>query len=171
MLAAADVSVTIASRHAVVVVQDTRFDAGVQLGTEIAVGIEAHRPLGDRARGGVGTAIALGTTLQSAGLGGYVYRGLATRSASIYGWVTLPGGTGAIGGVNLALGSYDLTTLLFFFPEVSVGPMFTTRLSETLSVYWAVPVTYQFRADLAYALSIGIYGRLSVDFRSPRSYS
>lgn len=150
--------------------QDTRFDLGVQLGSEIGLGIERRWSFANEVDAGFGGGAAVGMVLQSSGLNGVVYRGIATRSIWLQGWATGSAGIGGSLGVTLNLASYELTSLLFFFPEVIVGPTFATRITDRASIMWAIPLSYQFRSDLDVAFSAGLTGRLAVDFRSPAAY-
>ena len=167
----ADLAVTVGSRHAALVVQDTRFDPAVQLASEVGAGVGGQWKL----RGGRAGAIAAGLGLAVASVGpstafaGYFYRGLAVRSLTVTGAWTSPSGVGVRVGAAASFASYALTTLLFFYPEVEIAPTLRMRLAKRIRVDWALPVFYQFRQDLAYAVGIGLRATVALEFSSPES--
>lgn len=167
----ADLAVTVGSRHAALVVQDTRFDPAVQLVSDVALGLGAQWELrGGRAGTfGTGLGVRVSRVSRSTAFGGYYYRGLAVRSLALSGAWTSPSGAGVRIAGSASFASYALTTLLFFYPEVEVAPTLRTRLTERARVEWALPVFYQFRQDLAYAVGVGLRATVALEFSSPES--
>lgn len=167
--ASADIAVTVGSRQAALVVQDTRFEPAVQLLTETGIGTQIHRAFESGAAIAFDGGIAIGRISPSAPFGGYFYRGLSLRGAALSGEFVAAGGAGVRVSTRAVWGSYELTTLLFFYPEIELAPTFRMRLGDRLRVDWALPVFYQFRQDLAYAFGLGLSGRLSLEFQTPES--
>lgn len=163
----ADIAVAVGSREAALVVQDTRFQPGVQLLTELSVGVIHAWRLAEVHVVSVGGGATIGAVGSSAVRTGYLYRGLATRALWLAAGWTARDGLGLSLTGRAALGSYQMTTLLFFYPEVELAPTFRMRLGDVVRIDWAMPVFYQFRRDLAYAVGIGISARLGLEISPP----
>ena len=176
----ADLAVTVGSRHAALVVQDTRFDPAVQLVSDVALGVawEWRFPR----RPGVFTAqptVGIGRIGRSTAFSGYYYRAVALRSLGLdlhlVGSPTVGRGSpranvvGARLGGHAVLASYEMTSLLFFYPELELAITMRSRLSDRVRVDWALPVFYQFRQDLAYAVGVGLRATVALEFSSPES--
>ncbi len=167
----ADLAVTVGSRHAALVVQDTRFDRAVQLVSEARAGVGGQWKL----RGGRAGAIAADAGLavasvgRSAAFAGCFYRSLVVRSLTVTGAWTSPSGVGVRVGAAASFASYSSTTLLFFYPEVEIAPTLRLRLTERIRVDWALPLFSQFRQDLAYAVGVGLRATVGLEFSSPES--
>lgn len=176
----ADLAVTVGSRHAALVVQDTRFDPAVQLVSDVAIGLAWDWWLPSRP--GVFTvepSLGVGRIGRSRTLDGYFYRGVAVRSLGLElqlaGWPGVGRGSRAanVVGARLTgravLASYELTSLLFFYPELELALTLRTRLGERVRIDWAMPLFYQFRRDLAYAFGAGFSTTIALEFSSPGS--
>lgn len=138
--------------------------------SEVGVGLAREWRFGRPADNAIvaEAGISVGRVGRSTALGGYYYRGLALRSLGLGAAWVAGGGPGLRAGARAVFASYELTTLLFFYPEVAFGPTLRTRLSERVRIDWAMPVFYQFRHDLAYAVGVGLQGTLSLEFSPPR---
>lgn len=164
----ADFSVTVATRQAALMVQDTHFAPAVQLLNELQVGLGfragVHPVAGFRADAGVGVGHVGASRMQR----GYRYRGLVTRSLWIAsGWVFENGfGFMAQGRANLA--AYELTSVIFSYVEVELAPRLTLSVGRHAKLEWSVPFVYQFRHDVDFAMGVGVRGALVLEFSPPR---
>lgn len=165
--APADIAVTVSTSQAALVVQDTRFNPAVQLASDLTAGFGTIIQIGESARAGIGAGIGLGAVRQSEVNGGVVYRGMATRHLSLESWFSLASGMGVRLAGKAVLASYELTTLLFFYPEISLAPQFTLPIGPRSAVTWSLPISYQFRQDLQFALSAGVLASWHLEFNAP----
>lgn len=169
----ADIAVTVGNRQAALVIQDTRFDPAVQLMSELTLGVglrSGRAPAGTAYPGPaafLAGGVAVGLVSQSRALSGYVYRGLATRSIWLSGAWASRSGVGIELTARAVLASYQLTSLLSFYPEVEIAPTFATARGERYAIEWSAPIFTQFRRDLTYAIGFGISGRLALEISSP----
>lgn len=174
----ADVAVTIGTRQAALVVEDTRFNPAVQLLSELEFSVGVALPLGEPPSGlveppfprhvlGAEVGVALGAVKQSATIGNTNYRGLTMRSMIASGGWRSPSGAGVEVGGRAVFATYDLTNALFFFPEAYLAPLVRVPLSRASAVEWSIPLSWQFRVDLAIAFSVGVQARLALEFGAP----
>jgi hypothetical protein len=162
----ADGAVIAGSRQAALIVQHTPFAPAVQLLSELNLGAGFVWAIDPGARLRVDAGLAIGTIGRSALLSGYRYRGLTTRSLWLSaGWAPA-GRIGVTVTGRAVLSSYELTSLLFFYPELEVSPELTTYIGPRTRIDWALPVFYQFRHDLELAVGVGLRGSLGLEFRS-----
>ena len=131
--------------------KDIRFDPAVQPLFELDVGA-GFRPVEEwRLVAGV----SVGQIGEAATLSGILYRSVALRSAwASVSWV--PGRSGVEIGVRGVLASYLLGLRLFFYPEVTVAPVFVLQLTESVALLVATPMGWQLREDLAWSATAGI---------------
>ncbi len=163
----ADISLTVGSRQAALIVQHTHFDPAVQLLSELELGAGGVWSLDPGARLRLGAGVSIGMIQRSALLAGYRYRGVTTRSAWVSaGWTSRANVGFTVAGRAVAA-SYELTTLLFFYPEIEAGPELTIFLGPHVRIDWALPFFYQFRNDLDLAAGVALRGSLGLEFRSP----
>ncbi len=134
--------------HAALLAQDTRFEPRLQLHSSLSGGLGTQ--LGRLFS--VATGLAVEYALASSAAGGYVYPAWTGRTL----WLRadlLPG-VGMMGArlkVSGVLASYESTFLIFFFPSVSMGPVFRLPLSASAWISADAHVRYQIREDLSIA--------------------
>lgn len=166
--ASADVGLHVSAHQAVLLAQDIRFEPALQLAAGVGIGTTLT----------VGEWVELGSTLTAEKLNpspvgaGYQYRGLTARQL----WAEVTIKRNAVPGVGVrmraggSLGSYDSTFLLFFYPEIELGPVLMLPISQgehppRVGVEWYLAVGYRFRQDLDLSPSVGLHGRIRLDFR------
>jgi len=116
---------------------------------------------------GMGLFFGLSETLPSDTTGGFAYRGYGTGAIGLFAEVhfrlssvgtlgTLFGGGRA--GLSADWGSYQYTSLYFFYPEeVTEGFLFLRLASlPSLQVRLSLPVRLQFRRDMTYSYSAAL---------------
>lgn len=153
---------TIGSRQAVLVVQDTSFDPAVQLlsQADAAIGMQ-HRGLE------WGTSVSLATVKASLAIRGTIYRGFSFTQAGVYARWTAENGLGVTLRGAGAFATYSQTRRLFFYPTLTVAPHWRIPLFQDVVIMWSLPLFYQFRHDLAYSFGAGIRGQLRLHVPSP----
>ncbi len=163
----ADVSVIVGTRHAALMVQHTQFAAAVQPLSELQLGIgtrtASHPVAGFRAEAGIGVGHIGASRLHR----GYRYRGLVTRSLWIASGWAFENGLGLMATGRASLAAYEMTSLLFSFVEVELGPCITSRLGRHAKLEWSVPFFYQSRHDVRRAMGIGLRGAIALEFTPP----
>ncbi len=164
----ADVSVTIATRQAALLVQDTPFAPALQLLNELQLGIGLRPGVGPIAGIRAGAGVGVGYVGASRMLGGYRYRGLVTRNLWISGGWSFASGLRLTGTGRAALASYELTSLVFSYAEIELAAGLTTIIGRAARIEWSIPFFYQFRHDVDYAAGVGLRGAFALEFSSPR---
>ena len=144
-------------------VKDTRFEPGLQLASELRLGLGGSVDLAGTGEIQIDGGASIGTVGASGSPAGVVYRGLATRALWMAG--ALVGGTGRGLAVTVvgSLASYELSTLVAVHGEVEIAALWTTEIARRLSIRWSVPVSYQFRDDLQYGVGLGLRADLRVE--------
>ncbi len=164
----ADLSVTVATRQAALMVQDTQFAAAVQLLNELQLGFGirtgSHPVAGLRTAAGVGVGHLGASRMQA----GYRYRGLVTRSLWIAGGWAFENGLGFMAQGRANLAAYELTSVIFSYAEVELGPSLTSPIGRHARLEWSVPFVYQFRRDVDLAMGVGVRGAFVLEFSPPR---
>ena len=159
----ADIAVTVGSRQAGLVVKDTRFDPGLQLASELRLGVGGSLDLTDAWEIQLDGGASVGTVRASANRAGVVYRGLTTRSLWLTGALLGQASRGLAVTLLGGLASYELSSLIAVHGEVQVAPLLTTTIAGGLSIRWSIPLSYQFRDDLQYSFGLGLRADLRVE--------
>ena len=160
VLTGAALTVQVGVQQGALVAQDTQFAPGVQL----LGGLDAGLAFGIAEAWTVEVAAGILHVRESYPIGGVVYRGFTIRSGSVgvcaYSQAY---NVGVAATATAAFAGYNGTPLLFFYPSVSIAPLFRLGLGNRLVIQWEAPLTWDFRADVAYSLSIRFRTQLFVE--------
>jgi hypothetical protein len=151
----AQVGMELAARQGIVVVQDRPFEPAVQLLSEIDAGIVVRLQSLELTTG-AGVAYQPASPLSASGI---QYRGLVLRTAWLGGSYGFGGAVSVGAQLRATLATYELTSLLFFYPEARVAVELSAQQMTGAPIVFDLWTGYQFRRDLTLSFTAGIGAR------------
>jgi hypothetical protein len=154
----AQVGAVLGGGQAIVVVEDRPFAPAVQLLSEIDAGLIVVFNNWDLSIG-LGIAYLAPSALTGSGI---TYRGVVTRTLWVRSRIELDRRFSAAFAARASLATYELTPLLFFYPEARVGLDLTPAAHTGSPVHFQLWTGYQFRQDLSVSFALGIGTRIDL---------